>query len=100
MKRQQRQPSPLEQDQERLYHAAEVLSAIAEPEALRVLRGLVAGPRSAGSIAARENLEHEEVERYFEQLGHAGLIHAHAKGWYQLTSWGHLVWRSIRPLVC
>src|SRR5262245_63316705 len=67
-------------------HCAEMLSALAAPERLRVLRVLRAGPKSVGDIAAELHISLVNLSHHLTVLRHAGLVRKQRQGRYILYS--------------
>jgi len=74
------------QDKVPFNHCAEMLSALAAPERLRVLRLLRDGPRSVGDMAAELGIALVNLSHHLTVLRHAGLVHKERQGRYILYS--------------
>ena len=54
-----------------------LLTALAEPNRLRIVELLRAGPRPVGEIAARLQLRQPQVSKHLRTLSDAGLVEVH-----------------------
>lgn len=95
----QRTDPPPEQD-EQLWQTASVLSALACPEALKVLRRVAVRPSSAREICALESdLTEREVVMCLAEFASVDLVESYSKsGTYRLTELGRLAVRAVRQL--
>jgi len=74
------------EDKSQFNHCAEMLSALAAPERLRVLRLLRDGPKSVGDIAAELGIALVNLSHHLTVLRHAKLVHKERQGRYILYS--------------
>jgi DNA-binding transcriptional ArsR family regulator len=65
---------------------AQLLSALAAPERLRIIRYLRDGPRNVGEIAAMLKTAPVNVSHHLTVLRHAGLVRSRKQGRYVLYS--------------
>lgn len=70
------------EDRTRINHCAEMLSALAAPERLRIVRLLRDGPRSVGDIAAELGIPLVNVSHHLTVLRHAALVRKERRGRY------------------
>jgi len=57
----------------------ETLTALAEPNRLRIVELLRAGPRAVGDIGERLRLQQPQVSKHLRVLKTAGLVHAEVR---------------------
>ncbi len=67
-------------------HCARMLSALAAPERLRIIRFLRDGPRNVGEIAESLKTAVVNVSHHLQVLRHAGLVRNRKQGRYVLYS--------------
>ena len=68
---------------------AQILSALAAPERLRVIRFLADGRRNVTEIAESLGIRPVNLSHHLTVLKHAALIRSKKEGWF--------VWYSLRP---
>jgi DNA-binding transcriptional ArsR family regulator len=67
-------------------HCAQLLSALAAPERLQIIRCLRCGPRNVTEIAESLNTSMVNVSHHLGVLRHAGLLRSRKQGRYVLYS--------------
>jgi DNA-binding transcriptional ArsR family regulator len=73
-------------DKARFNHCAEMLSALAAPQRLRIVRLLRDGPKSVGDLAAELRISLVNVSHHLTVLRHAGLVRKERRGRFILYS--------------
>src|SRR5205823_2228919 len=74
--------SVIMEDKSEFDHCAELLSALAAPDRLRIVQLLRLGPRSVGEIADELHIRIVNLSHHLTVLRHAGLVRNERQGRY------------------